>query len=63
MVKIKLTKDLFEHQVIEQSLLDFKDVFVSKIGNEGNYYIVEFPNEQIAKEFENYVIDLTNVRR
>ena len=65
MEKIRLNKELFLYDDILQSIEVFSDICNFSVGNQGNYYLCYlkssiYDEEETIKEFENYLIDLSN---
>ena len=65
MIKLKLTKSIYQLQHIEYGIEQFKPISTITVSNNAEYFDCSFSNckydETTTKnEFENYLIDLIN---
>lgn len=65
MNELKLSKDIFEVNAIENAILQYKDICIISKNENSDYYTLIFSDcvysvEETINEFENYVIDLMN---
>lgn len=67
MIKLELCKEIYNKQSISIAMGAFRDLAKISINEFGNYYEISFNDcsydeSMTMREFENYVIDLQNVR-
>lgn len=67
MKRTKLSKNIYDESIIRQAIRDYGSIANIQLKSDSNYYDLQFENckydeNRTLKEFENYLIDLMNVR-
>ena len=65
MSKISINKNIFDKQILITAIEEYKYIATITVEETSDYFNLQFDNceydeEETAKEFENYLIDLTN---
>ena len=65
MSRVKINKNIFEKETVLRTIEEYSDIATININETDEYYDLNFDNckydqEETVKEFENYLIDLTN---
>ena len=65
MTKLLLSKDIYKTILIDETAIAFSNLAKISLYDDGSYIVCLFENcvyskEQTIKEFENYLIDLSN---
>lgn len=67
MKRTKLSKNIYDESIIRQAIRDYGSIANIQLKSDSGYYDLQFENckydeNRTLKEFENYLIDLMNVR-
>lgn len=67
MKRTKLSKNIYDESIIRQAIRDYGSIANIQLKSDSAYYDLQFENckydeNRTLKEFENYLIDLMNVR-
>lgn len=67
MKRTKLSKNIYDESIIRQAIRDYGSIANIQLKSDSTYYDLQFENckydeNRTLKEFENYLIDLMNVR-
>ncbi len=65
MSKISINKNIFDKEILLSAIEEYKDIATIKVDETDNYFNLQFNDceydeDETVKEFENYLIDLTN---
>ena len=65
MSKSQINKEIFDIGIVTKAIEDYSDIASINVSETKDYIELEFDNckydtEETVKEFENYLIDLTN---
>lgn len=63
---MKLNKGLYNESIIKQAIRDYRSIALIELSEDHSFYYLQFneckyDEERTVREFENYLIDLTNV--